>query len=106
MAQYLVQTAPRNPDGTLYHNQGEPWIWVDAFYMAPSFLAVAGYNSEAVWQVEGFRRALWNPQARLFHHIWDAERRAFSRDQHWSVGNGWAVSGMARVAWLGSDFSS
>ncbi len=97
MADYLLQKAPRSPDGVIYHNQGEPLVWVDAMYMAPPFLAVAGYPAEAVRQVEGFRRALWNPEARLFHHVWDADRRRFKRAQHWGVGNGWAAAGMARV---------
>jgi len=97
MAEYMLERAPRSPDGTIYHNMGEPLIWVDGYYMLPPFLAVAGYPSEAVRQIEGLRRVLWNPGERLFHHIWDEEHHSFKRPQHWGVGNGWAAAGMTRV---------
>ena len=97
MADYLLTRAPRSLDGTIYHNEGEPSIWVDAFYMVPPFLAIAGHPIEAVRQVEGIRRALWDPEAHLFHHVWDEGKHAFTRSQHWGVGNGWAAAGMARV---------
>jgi unsaturated rhamnogalacturonyl hydrolase len=97
MADYLINRAPRSPDGTIYHKLGEPLVWVDGYYMVPPFLAVAGHCQEAVGQIEGFRRALWDPAARLFRHIWDEEHRTFMRPQHWGVGNGWAAAGMTRV---------
>ncbi|MCK7482467.1 MAG: glycoside hydrolase family 88 protein [Candidatus Moduliflexus flocculans] len=70
---------------------------MDSMYMAPPFLAVAGAQAEAVKQVEGFRRLLWDPKAGLFSHIWDDGRKAFERKAFWGVGNGWAAAGMARV---------
>lgn len=97
MAEYLLERAPHSPDGTIYHNLDEPLIWVDGYYMVPPFLAVAGYPAEAVRQIEGFRRALWDKDAHLFHHIWDEERQSYRRPQHWGVGNGWAAAGMTRV---------
>ena len=66
-------------------------------YMAPPFLAVAGEPAEALRQVEGLRLRLWNPENRLFSHIWDEGQRQLVRRAFWGVGNGWAVAGMVRV---------
>jgi unsaturated rhamnogalacturonyl hydrolase len=97
MAAYLLERAPRSADGTIYHNLGESRHWIDSLSMSPPFLAVAGHPAEAVRQVEGLRRALWNPEAHLFHHIWDEAAQRFERAAHWGGGNGWAAAGMARV---------
>jgi unsaturated rhamnogalacturonyl hydrolase len=97
MLAYLLRTAPRTNDGTLYHIDNKPQVWIDSMYMAPPFLAVAGAPVEAVRQVEGLRRLLWSRAAKLFSHIWDDGRRAFERKAFWGVGNGWAAAGMSRV---------
>lgn len=97
MLAYLMQTAPRTADGTLHHIDHKPQVWVDSMYMAPPFLAVAGEPAEALKQIEGFRRLLWDAQAGLFSHIWDDGKKAFERRAHWGVGNGWAAAGMTRV---------
>jgi unsaturated rhamnogalacturonyl hydrolase len=94
---WLMERAPRTADGTLYHVTHKRQVWVDSFYMAPPFLAVAGYPAEAVRQVEGFRRLLWDPSAHLFHHQWDDDLSDYARAAFWGVGNGWAAAGMARV---------
>jgi rhamnogalacturonyl hydrolase YesR len=97
MLEYLLKKAPRTADGTLHHIDHKPQVWVDSLYMAPPFLAVAGAPAEAVKQIEGFRRILWNKKAKLFSHIWDDGKRAFERQAFWGVGNGWAAAGMTRV---------
>lgn len=97
MRLYLLKTAPRTADGTLHHIDDKPQVWIDSMYMAPPFLAVAGEPAEAVKQIEGFRRILWNEQAKLFSHIWDDGKKAFERKAFWGVGNGWAAAGMTRV---------
>jgi len=97
MLHYLLQTAPRTADGTLHHIDHKPQVWIDSMYMAPPFLAAAGALAEAVKQIEGLRRILWNKPARLFSHIWDDGKKAFERQAFWGVGNGWAAAGMARV---------
>jgi rhamnogalacturonyl hydrolase YesR len=97
MADYLLHQAPRTEDGTLHHIDDKPQVWIDSVYMAPPFLAVAGYPEEAVRQIEGFRRLLWNRDAKLFSQIWDEGRQEFHRAAFWGVGNGWAAAGMARV---------
>ncbi len=98
MLQYLLKTAPKTADGTLYHIDHKPQVWIDSMYMAPPFLAVGGAHAEAVKQVEGIRKILWNPSAKLFSHIWDEGKKAFERKAFWGVGNGWAAAGMTRVA--------
>jgi unsaturated rhamnogalacturonyl hydrolase len=97
MLDWLLHQAPRSDDGALYHVVNKPEIWVDSFYMAPPFLAVSGQYDHAVRQIEGYRNRLWNPQAKLFSHIWDEGAKAFVRQAHWGVGNGWAAAGMVRV---------
>jgi unsaturated rhamnogalacturonyl hydrolase len=97
MLEYFLHKAPRRKDGTLYHIDDKPQVWIDSMYMAPPFLAVAGRPEEAVKQVEGFRELLWNKETKLFSHIWDDAKNDFGRKDFWGVGNGWAAAGMTRV---------
>ncbi len=97
MLYYLLEKAPCAQDGTLYHITSHPQFWIDSMYMAPPFLAVAGYPQIAVRQVEGYRRRLWNAENKLFSHIWDESAHKFIRKAFWGVGNGWAAAGMTRV---------
>jgi len=97
MLHYLLEKAPCAQDGTLFHITSHPQFWIDSMYMAPPFLAVAGYPQVAVRQVEGYRRRLWNAGSQLFSHIWDEGAGSFVRKDFWGVGNGWAAAGMTRV---------
>jgi len=97
MLEFLLHKAPRTRDGLLFHNHIENLIWVDAIYMAPPFLAVAGQPEEAVKQVAGYRRTLRSPETGLYSHIWDEDKKEFQRKAFWGVGNGWAAAGMTRV---------
>jgi len=97
MLNYLLNKAPKTKDGTLYHIAHKPQVWIDSMYMAPPFIAVAGHPDEAVKQIEGFRKLLWNPGKKLFSHIWDDSLNDFERKDFWGVGNGWAAAGMTRV---------
>lgn len=94
---YLLYRAPRTRDGILYHFNIKNQIWVDAYYMAPPFLAACGCIDEALKQIEGFRKYLWNPEKKLFSHIWDDDLNKLERKDFWGVGNGWAAAGMTRV---------
>jgi unsaturated rhamnogalacturonyl hydrolase len=97
MLEFMLEKAPRTREGLIYHNHIENQIWVDAIYMAPPFLAVAGHPEEAVKQVAGYRRTLRSPETGLLSHIWDEDKRDFQRKAFWGVGNGWAAAGMTRV---------
>jgi len=94
---WLLRRAPRNRDGTLYHLHDRPQVWVDSFYMAPPFLSAAGFHAEAMQQLRGLRRLLFDPRTGLLSHIWDDGLGGLARKAFWGVGNGWALAGMTRV---------
>jgi len=100
MAAWLLRKENRNRNGTIYHRTDSKQFWVDSFYMSPPFLAAEGCFDEAIKQIEGLRRSLWNAEAGMHSHIWDDENQVFVREAFWGVGNGWAASGMIRVAAL------
>lgn len=97
MLDFELYQAPRTRAGIIYHNLIENRIWVDGFYMLPPFLAAAGQPQEAVKQVVGYRKILWNAEKKMLYHIWDEDKQAFERKLFWGVGNGWAAAGMTRV---------
>ncbi len=97
MLDFLLNKAPKTRRGIIYHNHIENRIWVDAFYMVPPFLAVAGHPEEALKQVMGYREILLNQEKKMYYHIWDEDRQNFERGLFWGVGNGWAAAGMTRV---------
>ncbi|MCF7886695.1 MAG: glycoside hydrolase family 88 protein [Candidatus Marinimicrobia bacterium] len=97
MLNYLLNNAPRTKDGILFHPLEKPEIWVDSLYMAPPFLAAAGRPQEAIKQIKGIRKYLWNKEAQLFSHQWNVKNQEFTRKDFWGVGNGWAATGITRV---------
>jgi rhamnogalacturonyl hydrolase YesR len=97
MVDYFMHKAPRTADGTICHIASHAQLWNDSVYMCPPFLAVAGQPVEAVKQIEGIRKALWNEKARLYLHIWDVEKNRFEDAEFWGVGNGWVAAGITRV---------
>ncbi len=97
MLNYLLKAAPRASDGSLFHITDAREIWVDSMYMAPPFLAVAGYLDEAIRQIQGIKNRLWDPEKKLYSHIWDEDRKELKRAAFWGVGNGWAAAGITRV---------
>ncbi|WP_206098875.1 glycoside hydrolase family 88 protein [Paenibacillus paeoniae] len=97
MLNYLLNEAPRTRNGAISHMNFANQVWVDSFYMAPPFIAVAGHVEEAVRQVEAYRELLWNAEKKLFSHMWDDDNERFIRNAYWGVGNGWAAAGLIRV---------
>lgn len=97
MLTFLLEKAPKTRDGIIYHNYIENRIWVDAFYMVPPFLAIAGHPEEAVKQILGYRQRLLDSDTGLYRHMWDEDTQSFNRDALWGTGNGWAAAGMTRV---------
>jgi unsaturated rhamnogalacturonyl hydrolase len=93
--EFVLKTAARAADGTIYHT-GET-LWSDSFNTTPPFLASVGRFDEALRQVEGHRRRLWNPQAKLFAHIWDERKQAFQDPKCWGGGQGWAAAALTRI---------
>jgi len=97
MLDFLLYKSPKTREGIIYHNYIEDMIWVDAFYMAPPFIAACGHYDEAMKQVEGYRKILLDRDRRLYYHMWDQDRMRYERKLFWGVGNGWAAAGMTRV---------
>ena len=95
MLDWTLKRAPRAADGTIYHT-GET-IWSDSFHTSPPFLAYAGHCAEAIQQIEGHRKRLWDPDKKLISHRWDESRQQFARKAFWGGGNGWAAAALARV---------
>ena len=93
----LLHKAPRAGDGTLYHAVTTSEIWIDSMYMVAPFLAVAGQVDEALRQIRGIHRRLWQADRRLYAHSWDEDKQSMRRAAHWSSGNGWAAVGLTRV---------
>jgi rhamnogalacturonyl hydrolase YesR len=98
MLEVIRTTNHKSSDGVIYHTQ-EPQkgIWSDATYMLPPFLAAAGEYREAIKQIEGYRKYLYNQQDQLYSHMWDDEKKVLNRKDYWGVGNGWSAAGMTRV---------
>jgi len=97
MLEWIRYKAPRNTEGILYHTFDAPEMWSDGLNGAPPFLAARGYYDEAIKQIEGYRKLLWNEEKKLLAHIWDDGRRQLKDPNFWGGGNGWAVAGLARV---------
>lgn len=97
MLDYAMNKAQRSSDGTIYHFDNRPVIWVDSIYMAPPFLAVSGEYKEAFKQIKGMRNVLFDESTGLYKHQYNDETKKFSRDVYWASGNGWAAAGIART---------
>ncbi len=97
LLEWIRHKAPRSADGVLYHVFGPSEMWSDGFNCAPPFLAAMGLYDEALAQIDGYRKRLWNSEKKLLSHIWDDAKHEFKRKDFWGGGNGWAAAGMARV---------
>lgn len=94
---WILRRAPRAPDGTLYHVFKSPEVWSDGFHGAPPFLAATGHFDEALKQIAGFKRRLWDRDKKLLAHIVVDEHPEKGDRRFWGGGNGWAAAGLARV---------
>ncbi|MFH0990557.1 MAG: glycoside hydrolase family 88 protein [bacterium] len=97
LLEYILTKAPRDKEGIIYHFTNMPQIWSDIIFMLPPFLAAAGKFEEAIRQIDGARRYLWNSDKQLLSHMWDCEKKDFARKACWGVGNGWSAAGITRV---------
>lgn len=94
---WIRTKAPRSADGTVYHTLRTPEMWSDGFNCAAPFLAATGHFDEALAQIDGYRKRLWNGEKKLLSHIWDDGQQQFKDKAFWGGGNGWAAAGIARV---------
>ena len=96
--EWLLRTAPRAPDGVLFHIEGTREMWVDSVYMVVPLLFLVGEPGAARLQLEGHRDRLFDPAAGLWGWRWSEDEQRVTHPQHWGTGNGWVVAGIAR-AW-------
>jgi rhamnogalacturonyl hydrolase YesR len=94
---WIRNQAPRSSEGILYHVFRTPEMWSDGFNCAAPFLAAMGHYDEAMAQIDGYKKLLWNPDKKLLAHIWDDGKHQFKDPAFWGVGNGWAAIGLTRV---------
>lgn len=107
MLEVFHKSDHKTPEGILFHTQ-EPakWIMSDANYMLPPFLAASGEYKEAIKQIEGWRKYLYNPKEHLYSHIYDYKNGSFRREDFWGTGNGWSAAGICRLIKLLPDSMS
>jgi rhamnogalacturonyl hydrolase YesR len=65
--------------------------------MIPPALAAAGYHKEALNNLNGYWKILFNPEKKLIHHRWDDDKKRFIRSAFWGVGNGWTLLGLVKT---------
>ena len=94
---WAVLGAPRASDGTVYHLMDRREVWSDSMYMVPPFLAAAGRYDAALSMARGLLRRLRDPQSGLMAWKWDDETGTPAAPEHWGVGLGWTLAGLARV---------
>ena len=94
MLQFALKP-PRAADGTIFHTGHE--VWSDSYNTSPPFLAYAGHLDEAIQQIDGHRRRLWDPQKKMLSHMWNEDRKQFNRKDCWGGGNGWAAAALTRI---------
>jgi unsaturated rhamnogalacturonyl hydrolase len=97
MLEWILHKAPRDAGGVLYHTFEAPQMWSDGINGAPPFLAAMGRYDEAMLQIEGYWKLLFNPEKKLMAHIWDDGERQLTDPAFWGGGNGWTAAGLARV---------
>lgn len=103
-SKFLVQNAPRWPNGAISHRLNYAELWADFVYMVPPFLAymaVANNDthlmSETIEQIRLYREVLAVAQdscGKLWMHIVGPKNADHG---FWSTSNGWAAAGIARV---------
>jgi unsaturated rhamnogalacturonyl hydrolase len=96
--EYFDERAPRAEDGTFFHLEDGKEVWSDSMNMAPPFLSLMGRHEQALAQIEGITRRLRDPSLGLYYHRWDDAAGDYIAKRLWSVGNGWALVGLIRVA--------
>ncbi len=94
---YYKTAAPKTADGILRHLTSATQVWSDSMFMAPPFLAAIGDYDEAIKQVDGYRKYLWNKKKKLFSHMWDDRKKAYKRSDFWGGGNGWSAAALAQI---------
>ncbi len=94
---FLLKHAERSEDGVIYHMENSQEIWADSAAFTPFSLALLGYYEEAVEQMKGLQKKLYDPEYQLYYHMWDEGEKEFKRKVLWGIGNGWFLTGLIRL---------
>jgi rhamnogalacturonyl hydrolase YesR len=94
---YALRGAPRNENGIMYFFKDNTEFWSEGMYMLHPSLAAAGYYKEAFQSFHAYWDALFDKEKNLISHRWDDLKKSFVRKAPWGVGNGWTVSGLAKM---------
>lgn len=94
----------RLKDGTLARNRPQNnTLWIDDMFMSVPALAQMGnytgdvtYFDDAVNQVNGFSKRMFNKEKGLFMHGW-VQSMTVHPQFHWGRANGWAVMAMVEL---------
>lgn len=97
MLRFALTGAPRADDGTPFHLADTREMWSDGSFTTPPFLAAAGRYDDAISQLLGVRRRLWDGDKKLMHHQWSEKKQALVGPAFWGGGNGWTAAAFARV---------
>jgi len=97
MLEYLFERAPRTEEGYIHHSYHGPELWSDSIYMAPPFVAYAGYPEEAYRQAKAIIDRLWIKEESLFAYRWNADTGEISHPRLWGLANAHAISGMTKL---------
>ncbi|TVR73789.1 MAG: glycosyl hydrolase [Marinilabiliales bacterium] len=97
MLEYLFERAPRTEEGYIHHSYHGPELWADSIYMAPPFVAYAGYPEEAYRQAKAIIDRLWIEEEALFAYRWNAETGEISHSNLWGLANAHAIAGMTKL---------
>jgi rhamnogalacturonyl hydrolase YesR len=94
---WALRGAPRNEKGILYFFRDNTEFWSEGMYMLHPSLAAAGYYKEALYSFHAYWDVLFDAEKKLISHRWDDAKKNFVRKAPWGVGNGWTVTGLAKM---------
>jgi len=98
---WLLETAPRAADGTLFHFMAGNEVWVDSVYMVLPVLVLANEEEAALAQFRGHRERLFDDGSGLWGSRFSEDEGRVIQSSHWGTGNGWVIAGIARAINLG-----
>ncbi|KZO90365.1 Six-hairpin glycosidase [Calocera viscosa TUFC12733] len=102
---YVLNVAPRMPNGAISHRAASLEYWADGVYMGFPYIAYYGSVTRnqtllqtAYEQCMLYREALFEPEYGMWGHIYSEDTQSWSDEGIWASGNGWAALGMLLVA--------
>ncbi|TFK73011.1 Six-hairpin glycosidase [Pluteus cervinus] len=100
---YLLNHAPRTPEGAISHRTDQAQLWSDFVYMVPPFIAYfgslqGGGGEKNLLQIAYDQCRLYREGLRDNGGLWrHVAQGSWEDSTHWATGNGWAAAGMLRT---------